>query len=84
MVFTWPYARPLFEIDILGTWGLSLSFDAVSPLSLQYWNEFSWSVIFQPVVCSVKINCPQEDALCVVSQFLFEEMQWHVWEIGKQ
>lgn len=42
------------------------------------------------LICNISVcllhqfNCPQEDALCVVSQFLFDEMQWHIWQIGKQ
>ncbi len=68
-----------------GRWVLSLCVSAVCPLSLLYWNEFSWCVIFQPVVSCVKINCPPEDKFCLASQLLhFPLKKWHIWQIGKQ
>lgn len=56
-LFIWPYSRPLFENELKGPTG----YFSLSLLSLRYWNEYSLSVIFQPVVSCVKMNRPPED-----------------------
>lgn len=65
-LFIWPYSRPLFENELKGPTGYS----SLSLLSLLYWNEYSLSVIFQPVVSCVKMNCPPEDKFLHPMQLL--------------
>lgn len=80
-LFIWPYSRPLFENDLKGQTGyFSLSF-----LSLLCWNEYSLSVIFQPVVSCAKINCPPEDKSLHPTQLLhFPLKKCSNWQIDKQ
>lgn len=66
-LFIWPYSQSVFEDDLKE----QMVYFFMSSLSLLDWNECSLSVLFQPVVSCIMINCPPEDKCLHPMQFLY-------------
>lgn len=64
-LFIWPYSQSIFEDDLKE----QMVYSSLSFLSLLDWNECSLSVLFQPVVSCIMINCPPEDKFLHPMQF---------------